>query len=43
MGVEEDAVEMFEPHVMISPEGVRVMAKTYEEHLDLAAQGYTHE
>ena len=43
MGVEEDAVEMFKPHVMISPEGVRVMAKTYEEHLDLAAQGYTHE
>lgn len=43
LGVDKDEVVMFEPHVMISPEGNRVMAKTYEEHMELAAQGYTHE
>ena len=43
LGVDKDEVVMFEPHVMISPEGNRIMAKTYEEHMELAAQGYTHE
>ena len=43
MEIDPNEVQMFEPHIMISPEGARVMAKTYEEHLDLAAQSYTHE
>ena len=35
--------EEFQPHMMYSPEGRGVMAQTYEEHIDLANKGYTHE
>lgn len=41
---EEINTDEFEPHVMIAPNtGERVVANTIEEHLALAAQGYTHE
>ena len=41
---EEINTDDFEPHVMIAPNtGERVIAQTVEEHLALAAQGYTHE
>ena len=41
---EEINSDDFEPHVMIAPNtGERVIAQTVEEHLALAAQGYTHE
>ena len=45
LGYEPDLVleePAFEPHVMISPEGERVIANTMAEHLALQAQGYTH-
>ena len=32
----------FTPHIMYSPQGEAVLAATEEEHLALAAQGYTH-
>ena len=38
-----DQLNTYMPHVMISPEGERVIANTEQEHLSLAAQGYTHE
>jgi hypothetical protein len=35
--------EPFEPHYMINPEtGEELLARTEEEHLALAAQGYLH-
>ncbi len=42
LGVEEIKLT-FQPHQMISPEGVAVTAYTEQQHLDLAAAGYTHE
>ncbi len=46
LGYEPDEVLAepgFEPHVMTSPEGERVVANTMAEHLALQAQGYTHQ
>ena len=41
---EDDLEEAFTPHVMINPQtNERVIAATYEQHLELAAQGYMHE
>jgi len=43
MGIEDIDLDDFVPHVMISPvTGESVIAETEEQHLALAAQGYTH-
>jgi hypothetical protein len=39
---EIETIEKFTPHIMISPTGEQRIAQTQEEHLSLAAQGYTH-
>lgn len=45
--MEEEQMEYqdqpFEPHMMYGPNGEEVEATTLQQHLDLAAQGYTHE
>ena len=43
MQVEGVDLDAFEPHTMYSPTGEMVVATTMEQHLALAAQGYTHE
>jgi hypothetical protein len=40
---EEYSEEPFEPHMMYGPNGETQMANTMEQHLELAAQGWTHE
>lgn len=35
--------DQFEPHMMYSPQGAAVLAQTMDQHLELAAQGYTHQ
>ena len=37
-----DSMNGFERHMMTGPNGEQVMANTYQEHLNLTAQGYTH-
>ena len=50
MELEEDAenklltaMDGYVPHMMYGPNGETVMANTYQQHLELSAQGYTHE
>lgn len=38
-----EQMEQFEPHIMYGPNGEVELARTEQEHLDLAARGYTHE
>ena len=39
----EVSKEDFEPHMMYKPTGESEMAETYERHLELKEQGYSHE
>ena len=39
----EVSKEDFEPHMMYKPTGESEMAETYEQHLELKEQGYSHE
>lgn len=36
-------MDQFEPHIMYGPNGEVELARTEQEHLDLAARGYTHD
>lgn len=40
---EIDVEELFTPHTMYSPNGNQRIAASQQEHLDLVAQGYTHQ
>jgi hypothetical protein len=42
MNLQTDQELEFEPHIMVSPDGEMVIARTEAEHLELAEQGYTH-
>lgn len=41
VGSQDEEAE-FAPHEMVSPTGEVIVATTYQQHLELAAQGYTH-
>jgi hypothetical protein len=43
MEVEGVELEEFTPHTMYAPDGRSVTAMTMEQHLELAARGYTHD